>query len=58
MDLALTADQQVIQNEARRFLTAEITRERRLAWDQTAAGHDPGFWRAVAEPRWFGYALA
>ena len=57
MDLALTADQQVIQNEARRFLTAEITRERRLAWDQTAAGHDPGFWRAVAELGWFGYAL-
>ena len=38
MHLAPTDEQQAIQQEARRFLAAEITRERRLAWDATAGG--------------------
>ena len=42
MHLAPTDEQQAIQQEARRFLGAEITRERRLAWDQTPEGHDAG----------------
>src|SRR5213593_3331277 len=57
MHLAATAEQEVVQRAARRFLTAEITRERRLAWDQHPAGHDPEFWRAVARLGWFGYGL-
>jgi alkylation response protein AidB-like acyl-CoA dehydrogenase len=58
MDLAPTAEQQVIQSEARRILAAEITRERRLEWDRAAEGHDPKFWRTVAELGWLGYGLA
>jgi len=57
MDLALTSDQQAIQEQARRFLAQELTRERRLAWDDTAEGHDAAFWRAVAELGWFGFGL-
>ncbi len=57
MDLAPTAEQQVIQSEARRILAAEITRERRLRWDATAEGHDLEFWRTVAELGWLGYGL-
>ena len=34
MHLAPTDEQQAIQAEARRFLGAQITRERRLAWDR------------------------
>ena len=56
MDLALSAEQQAVQQEARRFLSAEIGRERRLAWDRTAEGYDPAFWQAVARLGWFGFA--
>ncbi len=47
MQLAPTEEQEAIRQAARRFLAAEITRERRLAWDRTAEGHDPAFWEAV-----------
>jgi alkylation response protein AidB-like acyl-CoA dehydrogenase len=57
MDLAPTDEQQAIQEQARRFLASEITRERRLAWDRSPEGHDAAFWRAVAELGWFGFAL-
>jgi len=57
MHLAPTAEQQVVPAEARKFLTAEITRERRLEWDATAAGYDPAFWKAVSDLGWFGYAI-
>ena len=57
MHLAPTEEQQVVQQEARRFLAAELTRARRLAWDDDPAGHDPAFWRAVAGLGWFGYGL-
>ncbi len=57
MHLAPTDEQQAVQQEARRFLAAEITRERRLEWDRTPAGHDPAFWRAVGALGWFGFAL-
>src|SRR5262249_6348238 len=57
MDLAPTEEQQAIQSQARRFLAAEITRERRLAWDATPEGHDAEFWEAVAALGWFGFAL-
>lgn len=57
MQLALTDEQQAIQQEARRFLDGEITRERRLAWDRSAEGHDTAFWQAVARLGWFGYGL-
>jgi len=57
MHLAPTDEQQAIQEQARRFLAAEITRERRLEWDRLPEGHDPAFWRAVADLGWFGFAL-
>ncbi len=57
MQLAPTEEQEAIRQAARRFLAAEITRERRLAWDRTAEGHDPAFWAAVARLGWFGYGL-
>ncbi len=57
MHLAPTEEQQVIQHEARRFLAAELTRERRLAWDQEPSGHDAAFWQAVGRLGWFGYGL-
>src|SRR5262249_62002286 len=57
MDLAPTAEQQAIQDQARRFLATEITRERRLAWDATPEGHDATFWKAVGALGWFGFAL-
>ncbi|HLY37383.1 MAG TPA: acyl-CoA dehydrogenase family protein [Candidatus Binatia bacterium] len=57
MWLAPTEEQQAVQQEARRFLTAELVRERRLAWDRTAEGYDPEFWRAVAGLGWLGYGL-
>jgi len=57
MHLAPTEEQQAVQQEARRFLSAEITRERRLAWDRAPEGHDPVFWQAVARLGWFGWAL-
>src|SRR5262249_1187104 len=57
MHLAPTDEQQAIQAEARRFLSTEITRERRLAWDGMPEGHDPDFWRAVGRLGWLGFAL-
>src|SRR6185295_4284102 len=57
MHLAPTEEQQAIQQQARRFLAAEIDRERRLAWDATAEGHDAAFWEAVARLGWFGFGL-
>jgi len=57
MWLAPTEEQQAVQQEARRFLAAELGRERRLAWDRTAEGYDPEFWRAVAGLGWLGYGL-
>jgi len=57
MDLSATAEQQAIQQEARRFLSTEISRERRREWDATPEGHDPAFWQAVARLGWFGYGL-
>jgi alkylation response protein AidB-like acyl-CoA dehydrogenase len=57
MDLAPSAEQQAIQTAARRFLAAELTRERRLAWDRTPEGHDAAFWQAVAGLGWFGWGL-
>ena len=57
MHLAPTEEQQAIQQEARRFLAAAIDRDRRLAWDATAEGHDPAFWEAVARLGWFGFGL-
>jgi len=57
MYLGLTDDQQVIQHEARRFLSEQITRERRLAWDETAEGHDREFWKSVSDLGWLGYGL-
>ena len=57
MHLAPTDEQQAIQEQARRFLAAEITRERRLEWDRLPAGHDPAFWQAVADLGWLGFAL-
>jgi alkylation response protein AidB-like acyl-CoA dehydrogenase len=57
MHLAPTEAQQAIQHEARRFLDAELTRERRLAWDRLPEGYDPAFWRAVAGLGWLGFAL-
>jgi alkylation response protein AidB-like acyl-CoA dehydrogenase len=57
MHLAPTAEQQTIPQEARRFLAAEITRERRLEWDKTAEAYDPAFWRAISELGWLGYAI-
>jgi alkylation response protein AidB-like acyl-CoA dehydrogenase len=57
MDLGLTPEQQTVQQEARRFLAAEITRERRLEWDRSPAGCDAAFWRAVADLGWLGYGL-
>ena len=57
MQLAPTEEQEAIRQAARRFLAAEITRERRLAWDRTEEGHDAAFWEAVARLGWFGYGL-
>jgi len=57
MYLSPTVDQQAIQSEARRFLSAQITRERRLAWDRTPEGYDADFWRAVSDLGWFGFGL-
>lgn len=57
MHLGLTDDQQVIQQQARRFLSEQITRERRLAWDKTAWGHDREFWKSVSDLGWLGYGL-
>jgi alkylation response protein AidB-like acyl-CoA dehydrogenase len=57
MHLAPTDEQQTIPQEARRFLAAEITRERRLEWDKTDTALDPAFWRAVSELGWLGYAI-
>ena len=57
MDLAASEEQQAVQQEARRFLSAEVTRDRRLAWDRTAEGHDPAFWQAFARLGWLGYGL-
>jgi alkylation response protein AidB-like acyl-CoA dehydrogenase len=57
VDLAASEEQQAVQQEARRFLAAEVTRERRVAWDRTAEGYDPAFWQAVARLGWLGYGL-
>ena len=57
MFLAPTSDQLEIQAQAGRFLQAQLTRERRLAWDAMPAGHDDDFWKAVADLGWFGYGL-
>jgi alkylation response protein AidB-like acyl-CoA dehydrogenase len=57
MDLAPTDEQRAVQQEARRFLTAQITRERRLAWDATPDGWDADFWQAVGALGWLGFGL-
>jgi alkylation response protein AidB-like acyl-CoA dehydrogenase len=57
MNLAPTPDQRAVMEQARRFLTEQVTRERRLAWDDEPAGCDSAFWRAVADLGWLGYGL-
>ena len=57
MHLAPTPEQQVVPEQARKFLATEITRERRLEWDKTATGYDPVFWKAVSDLGWLGYAI-
>src|SRR5438309_8028024 len=57
MQLGPSEAQQAIQQEARRFLATEISRERRLAWDGMPEGHDLTFWQAVAGLGWFGYGI-
>src|SRR5204863_507964 len=57
MQLAPTEEQEATRQAARRFLAAEITRERRVARDRTEEGHDAAFWEAVARLGWFGYGL-
>src|SRR5207302_5569566 len=57
MDFGTGVDQQAVQAAARRFLAAELTRERRRAWEPTAEGHDAAFWSGVAQLGWFGYGL-
>jgi 3-oxocholest-4-en-26-oyl-CoA dehydrogenase beta subunit len=57
MDLAPTDEQRAVQQEARRFLAAQITRERRLAWDATPEGWDADFWQAVGALGWLGFGL-
>lgn len=57
MHLAPTDEQRAVQQEARRFLAAEVSRERRAAWDRAAEGYDAAFWQAVARLGWFGYGL-
>ena len=51
MHLAPTDEQQAFQRQARRFLAAEITRERRLEWDRTPEGHDAGVLEGGRRPR-------
>jgi alkylation response protein AidB-like acyl-CoA dehydrogenase len=58
MNLAPTPEQQELQASARRFLEKEITRDRLLAWDKTAEGYDPAFWRAVVDLGWLRFSLA
>ena len=55
MHLAPTPEQQAVREQARRFLAAELTRERRLAWDASPEGHDAAFWRAVADLGWLAF---
>ena len=57
MDLAPTQEQQAVKDQARRFLAEQVTRERRVAWDQEPAGYDPAFWDAVRRLGWLGYGL-
>jgi alkylation response protein AidB-like acyl-CoA dehydrogenase len=57
MDLAPSPEQQAVQEQARRFLTAQVTRERRLQWDASPAGYDEDFWRQVSELGWLGFGL-
>jgi 3-oxocholest-4-en-26-oyl-CoA dehydrogenase beta subunit len=57
MDLAATDEQKAVQQEARRFLAAQITRERRLAWDATPEGWDAEFRQAVARLGWLGFGI-
>lgn len=57
MFLAPTSEQQEIQEQAGRFLQEQLTRERRVEWDQLPEGHDAAFWRAVGDLGWLGYGL-
>ena len=57
MELGPSEEQEAVRQAARRFLAAEITRERRLQWDRTEQGYDPAFWEAVARLGWLGYGL-
>ncbi len=57
MHLAPSDEQRAVQEAARRFLAAEVTRERRLAWDATAEGYDAALWRDVARLGWFGWGV-
>ncbi len=57
MDLARSDTQRLVMEEARRFLSSELSRARRAAWDKEPTGCDAKFWRAVAELGWFGYGL-
>jgi alkylation response protein AidB-like acyl-CoA dehydrogenase len=57
MDLALTAEQDAVRQQARRFLAAELGRERLAAFDAEPAGHDARFWRDVANLGWLAYGL-
>jgi alkylation response protein AidB-like acyl-CoA dehydrogenase len=57
MRLAPTDEQRAIQDEARRFLGSEITRERRLAWDRSGDGWDAELWKAIAGLGWLAHGL-
>ena len=55
MDLNPSPEQQAVQEQARRFLAAQVTRERRLVWDASPSGYDDDFWRQVSELGWLGF---
>jgi len=57
MDLNPSPEQQAVQEQARKFLTAQVTRERRLVWDAQPAGYDDDFWRQVSALGWLGFGL-
>lgn len=57
MDLRPTDEQRAVMDAARRLLAKELTRERRVALDETPAGFDGQLWNAVADAGWLGFAL-
>jgi alkylation response protein AidB-like acyl-CoA dehydrogenase len=57
MDFNFTEHQNMLRDEARRFLTKECPKTKIKELEKNAKGYDPEIWRRMAEMGWMGLVL-